>query len=282
MNGDAADSADTNWTDREIDLAVADYFDMLTRELAGQPYVKSHRNAALRQLIDRSTGSIEYKHQNISAVLQVLGRPWILGYKPMPNYQGALLAGIERHLTRSLDDPVVDVSLSRPLVHEEKTVFLESPPPVLRTEETLPSQLNRLIRKFDPAARDERNRALGKRGEEVALEHERATLIRMERHELANKVRWVSQEDGDGAGYDILSFDASGSERLIEVKTTTGDQRTPFYVSENERLVSLERPDSFRIFRLYDFARMPRAFEIVPPLHEAMILSATAYRASFD
>jgi hypothetical protein len=43
---------------------------MLTLELSRQPYVKSHRNSALQDLTGRSHGSIEYKHQNISAVLQ--------------------------------------------------------------------------------------------------------------------------------------------------------------------------------------------------------------------
>ena len=67
------DGRGSNWTDREIDLIVADYFAMLQMELAGQPFVKAHRNAALRQLIDRSEQSIEFKHCNISAVQERLG-----------------------------------------------------------------------------------------------------------------------------------------------------------------------------------------------------------------
>jgi hypothetical protein len=62
-----ADSRGSDWTDREIDLIVADYFAMLQMELADQPFVKSHRNAALRQLIDRSGQSIGFKHCNISS-----------------------------------------------------------------------------------------------------------------------------------------------------------------------------------------------------------------------
>jgi hypothetical protein len=81
-----ADPTGTDWTDREIDLIVADYFDMLRLELAGQSYVKAHRNAALQELTRRSRGSIERKHQNISAVLVKLGMPWISGYKPLANY----------------------------------------------------------------------------------------------------------------------------------------------------------------------------------------------------
>jgi hypothetical protein len=94
-------------------------------------------------------------------------------------------------------------------------------------------------------------------------------------------VRWVSQEDGDGAGFDILSFDNNGRERLLEVKTTNGHQLTPFYLSENERSLSVERPDDFRIVRLYDFSRASRAFELVPPLEKHVLLRPIAYRASF-
>ena len=57
-----------------------------------------------------------------------------------------------------------------------------------------------IARKFDVAGRDERNRALGRAGEESVLAHERASLRSAGRDDLAHKVRWVSEEDGDGAG----------------------------------------------------------------------------------
>ncbi|MDA0219239.1 MAG: hypothetical protein O3B22_06595 [Proteobacteria bacterium] len=76
----------STWTASEIAVIVADYFAMLRMELAGESYVKSHRNAALQELTGRSKGSIERKHQNISAVLQELCAPWVAGYKPLGNY----------------------------------------------------------------------------------------------------------------------------------------------------------------------------------------------------
>lgn len=78
------------------------------------------------------------------------------------------------------------------------------------------------------------NRSLGKAGEERVFHHERRNLLASGRSDLADKVRWVSQEDGDGAGYDIASFAPNGSPRLIEVKTTNGWERTPFYITRNE------------------------------------------------
>ena len=42
--------AGKDWSDSEIDLIVADYFDMLQLELSGQPFVKLHRNKALQEM----------------------------------------------------------------------------------------------------------------------------------------------------------------------------------------------------------------------------------------
>lgn len=61
------------WSDEENDLIVADYFEMLADEVYGRPYSKAdHRRALLRLLDHRSEGAIEFKHQNISAVLKGL------------------------------------------------------------------------------------------------------------------------------------------------------------------------------------------------------------------
>ena len=276
----STDPAGADWTNQEIDLIVRDYFDMLGSELARRSYVKLHHNNALQQQIRRSHRSIEFKHQNISAVLRKLGLPWILGYKPKEHYQNALLDGIERFLAAGSALPTANSKLEQEFA--EEGIIRIDPTPMLRERSVdEPLILKRLIRRFDPAARDERNRALGKSGEERVLESERARLRQADRTDLANKIRWISQEEGDGAGYDILSFTESGDERLLEVKTTTGYELTPFYLSANERSLSLERPNNFRIFRLYDFARDPKAFEISPPLESALILEAANYRASF-
>jgi hypothetical protein len=123
-----------------------------------------------------------------------------------------------------------------------------------------------IARKFDVAGRDERNRALGRAGEERVLAHERAALRTAGRDDLARKVRWVSEEDGDGAGYDIASFAPDGLPRLIEVKTTNGWERTPFHITRNELAVAEERRSEWRLFRLWNFSREPKAFELHPPL----------------
>ena len=70
------------WQDDELDAIIADYFVMLAADLAGAPYLKSKHSAALMAQIGRTHRSVEFNHQNISAVLDELGLPWIPGYMP--------------------------------------------------------------------------------------------------------------------------------------------------------------------------------------------------------
>jgi hypothetical protein len=142
-------------------------------------------------------------------------------------------------------------------------------------------QMTAIAQKYDVAGRDARNRALGRAGEERILAHERASLLAAGRSDLADRIRWVSQVDGDGAGYDILSFEPDGSDRLIEVKTTKGWERTPFHITCNELAVAEARRGDWRLVRLWNFAREPRAFELRPPLETHVSLMATSYQASF-
>ena len=156
--------AGSDWTTLEIDLIVADYFAMLNDELAGRAYVKAQHNAALQQLTGRGKGSIEFKHQNISAVLMRLGMRWIPGYKPMANYQGALIDGIGRFLALQpawwtppalADVPPVTGSSVR-----EAGMLWVGPAPGARNVPPAPDPLalTRLLHTFDPAARDAANR----------------------------------------------------------------------------------------------------------------------------
>ncbi len=72
---------------------------MLELELLGQPYRKSdHRKELATKLQNRSSGSIEFKHQNVSGVLVEQGLPYIEGYKPRSNYQGILAKEVESFL----------------------------------------------------------------------------------------------------------------------------------------------------------------------------------------
>ena len=173
------------WSDEELDAIVSDYFAMLTAELAGHSYVKSHHSATLMAQIGRTHRSVEFKHQNISAVMEELGLPWIQGYKPKRNYQNAIFDAIDRYLS----------------VHQFN--FLEAAPsqsghniiapnifvkvPSLEDLIERPPKLERLVRKFDPVERDLRNGKLGKSGEEFVVRLERQMLNGVGRSDLADK-----------------------------------------------------------------------------------------------
>lgn len=59
-------------------------------------------------------------------------------------------------------------------------------------------------------------------------------------------------------------------------------ERTPFHISRNELEVAAERRDDWYLFRLYEFARAPQAFELRPPLDAHVTLTATNFEASFQ
>jgi hypothetical protein len=273
-----------NWTDSENDLIIADYFAMLAADIAGQAYNKAEHNRMLQARITRNRASIEFKHQNISAVLKALGEAWIGGYKPAFNFQSTLVDAIARWLDRN------PAWLNRSAVAQAQRGLAEAsrlwigPPPTLSNQPP-PDELGQMLaiaHKFDVAARDAKNRALGRAGEQCAYYHEKTTLSDLGRSDLAQKVRWVSEEDGDGAGYDIASFTPEGQPRLIEVKTTNGWERTPFHISRNELAVAEARRDDWCLIRLWNFSREPRAFELRPPLDAHVSLTATSFQASFN
>lgn len=277
----AADTSKTGapWSDDELDAIVADYFAMLAAEQRGERYVKAEHNATLRRQIKRSRGSVEYKYQNISAVLLSLGLPWIPGYKPMSRYQQAIIGAIDRYLSTH-PDVLHPVPAAVPVLTDVPDIFV-APPAQIPEPDDIRSDLRRLMRKFDPVERDYRNRTLGKAGEQFVLMVERQRLTTAGRLDLAEQIRWVADVDGDGAGYDIRSFELTGRELLIEVKTTTGGISTPFFLTRTEREVSEEQPDIWRLYRVHEFNRTPRIFTIAPPLDAVLQLRAELWRASF-
>ena len=93
------------WTEAEVSLTVEMYFSMLRSELLGHEFNKSAENRRLQELIGRSKGSIEFKHANISAVLESMNSFYIDGYKPRRNVQESLRREVTR---RRLADTELD------------------------------------------------------------------------------------------------------------------------------------------------------------------------------
>jgi hypothetical protein len=274
-----------DWSNAENDLIVADYFAMLADDLSGRRYNKAeHRRRLAPLLSNRSDGSLEFKHQNISAVLKGLGEDWIPGYKPAFNFQASLEDAVQRWLA---NHPawLERLPASQKAHAQPEGLPLWIGPAPSHSNLPPPKELGEMFRiasKFDVASRDARNRTLGRAGEERILRHEQSVLKAAGRPDLADSVRWTSEEEGDGAGYDIASFTPDGKPRFIEVKTTNGGwDRTPFYISRNELAVADQNRDRWSLLRVWNFSRDARAFELRPPLEAHVSLAALSFQAAF-
>jgi len=278
-----------DWSREEVEATVADYFCMLDKELRGLKYNKTEHRRHLSGLLSmRSDGAIERKHQNISAVLIKLVFPYIPGYKPLRNYQQILYDVVARRLNK--DKALVDFvqfQVNKPatmptlddilaaLVDPPGADLIESPNNGTKVRE-LPSMQYRI----DYLAQEARNRSLGQAGEKFVVQFERARLIRAGQERLASKIEHVSATQGDSAGFDVLSFDLTGRERLIEVKTTSYGAFTPFFVTQNEVDFSRKAATGYYLYRAFNFRKQPKLFTKHGPIDQSFNLHAQQYVAS--
>jgi hypothetical protein len=244
--------AQRNWSAAENEATVASYLRMLKLELAGESYSKTQENDRLRPSLNgRTKAAVEYKFQNISAVLLENGWIYIDGYKPAVNVQRDLRSELERQprqdadldrlMQRYIEVPAVDGATASPGLVET-----DPPSEVLGTPGWNPRGIKR-----DYVYRDTMNRQLGLQGELAVVDIERRRLINQERRDLAERVEHVSQTVGDGLGYDVRSFDNDGADRFTEVKTTVYLRETPFFVSRAEVDASAHFGPKFHLYRLF-------------------------------
>lgn len=274
------------WTIEEVEAVVADYFAMLATELAGKPYSKTdHRHRLLSLLRRRSEQSIEFKHANISAVLIKLGFPYISGYKPRSNYQRLLYEVVSKRLSSNselLQLAAVDVEhpVNVPTVNDILQALTAPPRPVAHGHRSAERKSTYLPAPVNYLEREARNRSLGEAGEEFVINFERARLIKLGCESLASKIEHIAKTRGDAEGFDILSYEKSGTERLIEVKTTKYGPYTPFFVSRNEVQISKAHAKQYHLYRVYAFRSDPRLFALHGALSKTCELDPTTYIAT--
>ena len=97
------------------------------------------------------------------------------------------------------------------------------------------------------------NKRIGDLGELWVVEHEKQRLLKANKQKLAEKVSHVAKAEGDGLGYDILSYDLDGNKIFIEVKTTKGNSNSTFYITRNELERSKKEKDFYRLYRVHKF-----------------------------
>lgn len=264
-----------DWTDWQNDLVVAEYFEIARIQSANEPINKAQRYRDLGAIIGRTPGSVSQKLSNVSAVLDGLEMAWTRGLKPRANLQQSLIDAVERYLDFNPQLVFGSAPATKEVLLEE-----EAPPPLGKPKPAIDRKLERIARKYNYAERDYRNRALGRSGEELVFLNERRRLAALGKDKLSEKVEWTSRDKGDGVGYDIRSFDVSGADLLIEVKTTNGPRTTDFFLSKTEFEVAKERPDAWRLYRLHSFSKKPGLFVLPPPLTQAARLSVENWRVS--
>ncbi|MDO5743419.1 MAG: DUF3883 domain-containing protein [Micrococcaceae bacterium] len=278
----------TPWTVEENDATIEAYFSLFLADLRGEPINKaaSYRGLALR--FGRAAKAFEFKMLNISAVLVRLGWPYLRGLMPKANYQGALEVAVARHIAQRAADDFMPLERPAPAHIPPSPVDLVLHPVPRLIDGGLLEPGSDIVRaaKRDYAAIEAANSALGLAGEMVVAEHEARTLFLAGHKKLSNRVEHVSRTRGDGLGYDVLSFDPDGRRRHIEVKTSRYGAATPFFVTDNEVRVSERTPETYWLYRLYDFrdhagsadARRP-AYRLSGNLRENLDLRAVGYRA---
>lgn len=255
-----------SWSKIEVALIVADYFDMLIKELNRIPYKKAyHRRQIFPLLNNRSEGSIEFKHQNISAILINLGRPYITGYLPRYNYQNLLEDEVIDFLIHHSEiesdfQQFVEKDLIKPQIRLDFERIKVTPPEIVSVSEPKLVYQHKPI-KINYLEREQSNKALGLFGEEVVIEYEKWNLIRLGREKLAEKIEWISKAEGDGAGFDILSRNLNGTDKYIEVKTTRLGKETPFFFSSNELQFSIKKASDYHLYRLFNAENNARLFQ---------------------
>jgi len=276
-----------NWSRKEVEIIVHDYLSMLESEILSRPYNKAeHRRVLMKTLNNRSEGSIERKHQNISAVMIGLGMPYINGYKPLGNYQNLLfeviseIASTNEQLQRKLDT-VVDSDVVVPSVENILSAMVDPPEPQLRVQTTRQESNIRHFDQVNYLKKEAQNHKLGLAGELFVVNFEKAYLLHSEKPYLSEKVEHIAVTQGDGAGFDIHSYNPDGSDKFIEAKTTRFGQYTPFFATRNEVGFSARNREYFWLYRVFQFQETPKLFVIHGSLEDNFQLTPTQYIANY-
>lgn len=164
-------------------------------------------------------------------------------------------------------------------IDEGEVVLIETKPPTTYSK-TGATEQRKKLKKIDFELKNKEDITTGFISEKLVVHKEKSDLIKRGKPELAKKVRWVSQ-DQDGLGFDVLSFNEDGSEKYIEVKTTTlSNVNQPFNISKNEILTSEKKNENFWIYRVYELkSDKPKFYKIQGPVEENFILEATSFLA---
>jgi len=104
-----AEDGNDGWARDELRAAVAAYLDMARRARAGTPFTKKKYYQDLSTQYGRTAKAFEFRMQNISYVLALLGRTWLAGLKPAKNVGIHIAVQIEELIAELEQRPQVPV-----------------------------------------------------------------------------------------------------------------------------------------------------------------------------
>jgi hypothetical protein len=145
------------------------------------------------------------------------------------------------------------------------------------------ASLIKRARKVDYIRQAMINKRVGDLGEQVVLNYERARVAAF--GEIAAPfILKIRKEEDDSKGFDIHSFDLENGkivEIKIEVKTTTGEAKTTFFLSNNE-YTTMNLPENknhywiYRVFNIHSLT--PEFYEIRKDFEHKIRISPDTWR----
>ena len=166
------------------------------------------------------------------------------------------------------------------ILEEEKKIEIESKEFTLKAKKIEVKLKGVHVDHIDKA---ESQKKIGDEGEEFVyqIEREKVKKYKLSKDKI---VRWVSKLDGDGLGYDILSYDKQGNPIFIEVKTTTGSENGNIYITANELEMSESHSEQYYLYRVYDFDMVKRKgkLSIRKGSLKPLCISAQIYKVNFE
>lgn len=182
--------------------------------------------------------------------------------------------------TRELNESDEEYSYNQ--IKPEKIQIIDIPENIKKYK--LTDKVNFIARKTDYLELNKKKYYRGLLAEELVCDFEKQRLKEEGREDLADEVKWVSQELGDGLGYDIKSFqkfEDEYQEIFIEVKGTSEDETQPFDITRNEYNLAKEKQKNYKIYRvikmknkiancyIIDGDKLEELFELIPQLYKA-------------
>ncbi|WP_048509778.1 DUF3883 domain-containing protein [Chryseobacterium sp. FH2] len=140
---------------------------------------------------------------------------------------------------------------------ETRLLEVDKPESIQRPSLSTNAGAGSIVKNFDFEGNYNLQKLIGDIGEEIVLKHEKSHSYNQDK---LDRIKNIAKEVGDGMGYDIHSFDADGNVKYIEVKTTTADFDTAFYISINEKNFLFNNENTF-IYRLFNLSVENKAAE---------------------